>query len=97
MPSPSHPESASHRVRWLATRLVFSIGALGAGAISAVLFTQSTLGGSAQAKTEGVYYANCGSLLAAGAGPIEMGEPGYRAPLDSDHDGVACEFDPEQQ
>lgn len=38
-----------------------------------------------------VYYANCTAARKAGAAPILRGEPGYRAPLDRDNDGVACE------
>jgi hypothetical protein len=37
------------------------------------------------------YYANCSAARAAGAAPIHAGEPGYRAGLDRDGDGVACE------
>jgi endonuclease YncB( thermonuclease family) len=39
---------------------------------------------------ESVYYANCDAARAAGAAPLHRGEPGYRAALDGDHDGVAC-------
>lgn len=38
-----------------------------------------------------VYYTNCAAVRAAGAAPIYAGQPGYRAGLDRDHDGVACE------
>ncbi|WP_281868367.1 thermonuclease family protein [Brevibacillus parabrevis] len=38
-----------------------------------------------------VYYANCSEAKAAGAAPLYRGEPGYRAKLDRDNDGVACE------
>ncbi|MCZ8324397.1 MAG: excalibur calcium-binding domain-containing protein [Sphingomonadaceae bacterium] len=37
------------------------------------------------------YYPNCSAALAAGAAPIRAGDPGYRAGLDRDGDGVACE------
>ncbi|MEV4311149.1 excalibur calcium-binding domain-containing protein [Actinocrispum sp. NPDC049592] len=37
------------------------------------------------------YYANCDAARAAGAAPLHVGEPGYRAALDRDKDGVACE------
>jgi hypothetical protein len=37
------------------------------------------------------YYRNCAAARAAGAAPIYSGEPGYRAPLDRDGDGIACE------
>jgi hypothetical protein len=39
-----------------------------------------------------VYYANCTAVRAAGAAPLRRGEPGYRAELDRDGDGVACEI-----
>ena len=38
-----------------------------------------------------VYFANCTAARAAGAAPIYLGQPGYRAALDGDKDGVACE------
>ncbi|MFB8277709.1 excalibur calcium-binding domain-containing protein [Nocardia colli] len=37
------------------------------------------------------YYANCNAARAAGAAPIHRGEPGYRAGLDRDNDGIACD------
>lgn len=37
------------------------------------------------------YYANCSAVRAAGQAPLHRGEPGYRAGLDRDNDGVACE------
>lgn len=39
----------------------------------------------------GAYFANCASARAAGAAPLRRGDPGYRAGLDRDNDGVACE------
>jgi Excalibur calcium-binding domain len=38
-----------------------------------------------------VYYANCAAARAGGVAPIYAGQPGYRAGLDRDGDGVACE------
>ncbi|HKY18472.1 MAG TPA: excalibur calcium-binding domain-containing protein [Rhizomicrobium sp.] len=38
-----------------------------------------------------IYYPNCAAARAVGAAPIPIGEPGYRPPLDADHDGIACE------
>jgi hypothetical protein len=38
-----------------------------------------------------VYYKNCDDVRAHGAAPLYRGEPGYRAGLDRDGDGVACE------
>jgi micrococcal nuclease len=37
------------------------------------------------------YYPNCAAARAAGAAPIRAGEPGYRAALDRDRDGTACD------
>ncbi|MCK9877314.1 excalibur calcium-binding domain-containing protein [Frankia sp. Ag45/Mut15] len=45
----------------------------------------------AQENPTSVYYANCDAVRAAGAAPLYQGQPGYRAPLDRDHDGVACD------
>jgi hypothetical protein len=38
-----------------------------------------------------VYYASCADAKAAGAAPLYSGQTGYRAGLDRDKDGVACE------
>jgi hypothetical protein len=38
-----------------------------------------------------VYYENCDAARDAGAAPIHEGDPGYRAGLDRDGDGVGCE------
>jgi excalibur calcium-binding domain-containing protein len=37
------------------------------------------------------YFKNCDAARAAGAAPLHAGEPGYRAALDRDKDGTACE------
>lgn len=37
------------------------------------------------------YYRNCTEAKAAGAAPLRLGDPGYRAALDRDKDGIACE------
>lgn len=50
------------------------------------LAPRSSLIGSSAA-----YYPNCAAARAASAAPIRVGEPGYRAGLDRDGDGVACE------
>lgn len=44
-----------------------------------------------QSSGSDVYYKNCTAARAAGAAPIYQGQPGYRAALDRDRDGVACE------
>ena len=38
-----------------------------------------------------VFYKNCTEATKAGAAPLYVGDPGYRAALDRDGDGVACE------
>jgi hypothetical protein len=38
-----------------------------------------------------IYYANCTAARAAGATPLNRGDPGYRSALDRDGDGIACE------
>lgn len=37
------------------------------------------------------YYANCAAARAAGVAPLHEGQAGYRAGLDRDLDGIACE------
>jgi hypothetical protein len=37
------------------------------------------------------YYKNCAAARAAGVAPLHTGDPGYRAGLDRDGDGIACE------
>ncbi|WP_083292350.1 excalibur calcium-binding domain-containing protein [Arthrobacter sp. SW1] len=37
------------------------------------------------------YFSSCADARAAGAAPLYAGQPGYRAGLDRDKDGVACE------
>ena len=48
-------------------------------------------GSSGGSSGGGGYYANCSAARAAGAAPLRAGAPGYRAALDRDKDGVACE------
>ncbi|WP_205631863.1 excalibur calcium-binding domain-containing protein [Paraurantiacibacter namhicola] len=38
-----------------------------------------------------VYYRNCDAVRVAGKAPLRRGDPGYRAGLDRDNDGLACE------
>jgi hypothetical protein len=40
------------------------------------------------------YYKNCTAVCKAGKAPLHRGDPGYRAPLDRDNDGIACEICP---
>src|SRR6195952_997964 len=43
-------------------------------------------------KTPKVYYHNCVEVVAAGAAPLHKGSPGFRNALDSNGNGIACEF-----
>ncbi len=36
-------------------------------------------------------WGGCNDARAAGTAPIYRSEPGYRADMDGDHDGIACE------
>ena len=36
-------------------------------------------------------YSGCNEVRAAGKAPIYAGQPGYRAEMDGDGDGIACE------
>ena len=45
----------------------------------------------ARAPEHGDYWHGCNAARAAGTAPIYVGEPGYRAKLDGDSDGIACE------
>jgi hypothetical protein len=47
--------------------------------------------GRERAPEPGAFYRNCDAALAAGVAPIYYGEPGYRAEMDGDGDGIACE------
>jgi hypothetical protein len=40
---------------------------------------------------QSVYYGGCNEVRAAGKAPLRVGEPGYRAEMDGDGDGIACE------
>ncbi len=65
-----------------------------AAAAAGVSAPENTAGGAvpfAGGSTSSAYYANCAAARAAGAAPLYRGEAGYRAALDRDGDGVACE------
>jgi hypothetical protein len=44
-----------------------------------------------RAVEQSVYYSGCNEVRAAGAAPLYAGQPGYRASMDGDGDGIACE------
>lgn len=87
----------SRVARW-PVQMLITVGLLGFGCgalyVSAPLgfFAASPgRGASAAQFTDSIYYPNCAAARAAGAAPIHFGDPGYRASLDADGDGVACE------
>ncbi len=41
--------------------------------------------------TSTVDHSSCGAVRNAGRAPLAKGQPGYRAQLDGDHDGAACQ------
>jgi cell wall-associated NlpC family hydrolase len=43
-------------------------------------------------KAGAVYYSNCEEVVAAGLAPLAKGSPGYRKALDTNGNGIACEF-----
>lgn len=45
----------------------------------------------AEEPEEYVYWRNCSHARSAGAAPVRAGDPGYRAGLDRDGDGIGCE------
>ncbi|TDQ63319.1 micrococcal nuclease [Actinomycetospora succinea] len=60
-------------------------------ALPAVPRTATREQAAARSGGGGGYYANCSAARAAGAAPLTRGQAGYRAALDRDGDGVACE------
>jgi hypothetical protein len=68
-----------------------TIGLAVAPLASAAPTTTTTTSPAPTSGGAGVYYPNCKAACQAGAAPIYRGQPGYRAPLDRDGDGVACE------
>ena len=53
--------------------------------------SQGTAEDNDNANGGAAFYKNCAAAKSAGAAPLRKGEPGYRAQLDRDKDGVACE------
>lgn len=75
-------------------RAALVTGAIAIGIAAAPLaYAAPTTTSPAPGPTGGssVYYANCAAARAAGVAPIYQGQPGYRAGLDRDGDGIACE------
>ena len=47
--------------------------------------------GAIELAVSGVFYAGCNEVRALGKAPLYSGDPGYRAEMDGDSDGIACE------
>lgn len=60
-------------------------------ATKAAPLVASTTAPPRDTQQQAVYYANCSAARAAGVAPLHRGDPGYRAGLDRDNDGIACE------
>jgi hypothetical protein len=67
-----------------------STGAASTGAASTAAATPAAQPPAA-ATPGNAYYPNCAAARAAGAAPLYRGQPGYRAQMDGDGDGIACE------
>nr|WP_228781466.1 excalibur calcium-binding domain-containing protein [Nocardia cyriacigeorgica] len=77
------------KIRFVAT--VSAAVALAAGVVAFGGTASAVPSGSAGSSGGDVYYENCSAARAAGAAPLYRGDAGYRAGLDRDNDGVACE------
>lgn len=88
--APSHPQKRKES-GGLALPLVIIAALIGIVAWSRDEDPSHTTGLISRQADYDVFYRNCDQARAAGAAPINFGEPGYRPPLDADSDGVACE------
>jgi Excalibur calcium-binding domain len=60
-------------------------------AASDVQWTAEADDSGTAAASSNVHYSGCNEVRAAGKAPLDIGEPGYRADMDGDGDGIACE------
>ena len=51
----------------------------------------ATAPAASAAQGRSVHYAGCNEVRALGKAPLTAGQPGYRAEMDGDGDGIACE------
>lgn len=73
----------------LTTAALFGISG---GIVWASLPPALTLSADERAAIESsVTYSGCNEVRALGKAPVRAGEPGYRATMDGDADGLACE------
>jgi hypothetical protein len=80
---PYYRQQQQRRSRLLAARMIG--GAVAAGLAIGIIASVDSR------PTARAYYANCDAARGAGVAPLHAGEPGYRAKLDRDGDGIACE------
>ena len=78
--------SRVHQRRWYLLPIVPAL-AIGLGLVVVSQLRPATLPNQAQP----MYFRNCAEAHAAGYYSISRGNPGYRAMLDADADGLACE------
>lgn len=65
-----------------------------AAVVTYVLYSwvwKSNLWPSEQVRSQAAYISDCASARRMGIAPLYKGFPGYRASLDRDGDGIACE------
>ena len=62
-----------------------------AGIWAATAPTPRVAAAPAASASAAVTYADCDAVRAANAAPLRAGQPGYRAALDANMNGVACE------
>lgn len=63
----------------------------GTGYPSAAVASPAVSAGRTASSAVAAYYADCAAVRRAGKAPLRRGEPGYRAGLDRDGDGIACD------
>lgn len=84
-----------HRHVWRLLRTALPFAVIGGLVFAPYLFPEKIepmlSRGRAQDRSGEAYYPNCAAARAAGVAPISIGDPGYRAALDGDDDGIACE------
>lgn len=67
------------------------VGTLGGLAWASLPPAVAMSAGERQRIEASVTYSGCNEVRALGKAPLHAGEPGYRAEMDGDLDGVACE------
>jgi hypothetical protein len=68
-----------------------ALPAAGAAAPAPIASAAPNPSHAAPGSSAAVYYANCAAVRAAGKAPLLRDQPGYRAALDGDGNGVACQ------